>query len=295
MPIQPQRALSLPHLLALFTLLWTSSSQAYCRTHACDEKLQSCPRDVHGCVTVEKPIYWAGGEAELWVDQAGSPLWNLSAEEVLATLRVALGHWTSVICPDGKPPQLSITLPGILPSSEDDAEISVVRFLDEDSSYQQQVIAMTQVKYFPRSGEFSAADIEVNSEHHSFVLRPQLEEDIDLEAALTHELGHFLGLDHSDVPGATMQPEAMGLGGIDLRTLEPDDVAGLCAIYGEGNLPEPAAPESSPAHGGCSVAPGSDTHAATPWAVLVFGLLVLTRVLHGGRRCRSLDQHRTGL
>lgn len=44
----------------------------------------------------------------------------------------------------------------------------------------------------------------------------------------THEIGHFLGLDHSSDPSATMYPTAMP--GID--TLSADDVAGVQALYG---------------------------------------------------------------
>jgi hypothetical protein len=118
------------------------------------------------------------------------------------------------------------------------------------------------------------------------VLEPQQSEDIDLEAALTHELGHFLGLDHSDVPGATMQPEAMGFGATDLRTLEADDIAGICAIYGEGNLPEPEPEtelERSASQGGCAIVPSAGRNSQAPWASLLFGLLLFAKTSHRRR------------
>ena len=43
-------------------------------------------------------------------------------------------------------------------------------------------------------------------------------------------LGHFIGLDHSDLFTATMSPDYRK-GQIQQRSLEDDDVAGLCAIY----------------------------------------------------------------
>ncbi|MDA0748771.1 MAG: beta-propeller fold lactonase family protein, partial [bacterium] len=55
---------------------------------------------------------------------------------------------------------------------------------------------------------------------------------IDLQSVLTHELGHFLGLDHSGLQGSpsvrpTMYPFYFG----SERSLETDDKAGLAALY----------------------------------------------------------------
>ena len=60
----------------------------------------------------------------------------------------------------------------------------------------------------------------------------------DLESTFVHELGHLLGLDHSGVVGATMQPR-QGQNFIDpavtIRTLEDDDLAGIRSSYGARN------------------------------------------------------------
>ena len=58
----------------------------------------------------------------------------------------------------------------------------------------------------------------------------------DLESTLAHEVGHFLGLEHSAVMGATMQPRqarngVYGLPAFTQRTLSPDDVAKARALY----------------------------------------------------------------
>lgn len=52
-----------------------------------------------------------------------------------------------------------------------------------------------------------------------------------IEDIATHELGHVLGLHHSNVSGATMYPSYSRCSKT-LRTLESDDIAGIRSLYG---------------------------------------------------------------
>ncbi len=47
-----------------------------------------------------------------------------------------------------------------------------------------------------------------------------------------HEFGHFLGLGHSEDPGAVMYPSLMM--GTTKRSPNGDDLAGVAAEYGSG-------------------------------------------------------------
>jgi predicted Zn-dependent protease len=53
---------------------------------------------------------------------------------------------------------------------------------------------------------------------------------IDLQSVAAHEVGHMLGLDHSNILSATMFP-TIGNGLSYARVLSMDDVAGISAIY----------------------------------------------------------------
>ncbi|HKG11782.1 MAG TPA: DUF4214 domain-containing protein [Pyrinomonadaceae bacterium] len=59
----------------------------------------------------------------------------------------------------------------------------------------------------------------------------------DLESTFVHEIGHMLGLEHSGILGATMQPRqgtngTFNLPSVTTRTLSSDEIAGVRSIYG---------------------------------------------------------------
>ncbi|HKW51145.1 MAG TPA: matrixin family metalloprotease [Candidatus Eisenbacteria bacterium] len=78
---------------------------------------------------------------------------------------------------------------------------------------------------------------------------PAGQSSVDLQAVVTHEYGHYFGLDHTSVLGGTMIPFIQN--NISQRTLELDDRAGNSTIY----------PESASRPGGLS--PGAVDFGAT--------------------------------
>ncbi len=61
---------------------------------------------------------------------------------------------------------------------------------------------------------------------------------LDIQGTIAHEYGHALGLGHSSVPGSTMHASAAG-NGVAQRSIEPDDVAGIQALYGTPSALQP--------------------------------------------------------
>src|SRR5262249_2898415 len=57
----------------------------------------------------------------------------------------------------------------------------------------------------------------------------------DIQGVITHEIGHFLGLDHAGLISSVMVPFSSA-SQLDQRTLSYDDIAGMMEIYPK-NLP----------------------------------------------------------
>lgn len=112
-------------------------------------------------------------------------------------------------------------------------------------------------------GNLEDTDIKFNGFHHSWAhfrdAPGGFDGRTDIASVGAHEVGHCIGLGHSDVPGSTMWPST-GPGDVGGRSLGADDIAGACEVYpsgGEVPPPDddrPPPPGNVPFGGDCSMA-----------------------------------------
>jgi hypothetical protein len=186
------------------------SAGAYCRTTTCDPLVEAdgC-EPVMGCPTRGEPLFWPEACVTYAVQRLGSPLRGISAYEVDQSMRAAFIAWLGTECPPvGRPSIGVIALGG---ASCDEVEFNppemgrggapnanIVMFRDEAWPYpgERFVIARTSITFDPNTGAILDADIEINSFDNDFSTADDVV-TTDLQAVLTHEVGHFFGLDHA--------------------------------------------------------------------------------------------------
>ena len=236
-----KRALTIVTIAALS--LTAGSAAAFCRTSVCGEEVgKVCePAQPTDCGT---PIFWETTCVGFSVQRDASA--NVSLEDARALTAQAFAAWSEASCPGGGRPSISAQDlgPVTCDAQEFDAEArnaNLIVFRDEGWPYGQGALALTTVTYSLDSGEIRDADIELNSDNAAFTIGDNAV-NVDLLSILTHEVGHFLGLAHTPVADATMQTDYPPKS-TTLRTLEEDDIAGICAIYPPGRAgtcdPEP--------------------------------------------------------
>ncbi len=206
---------------------------------ACDPTQEMCPRDAAtGCLTVGEPLSWSSDCVDIYVQGDGAPSQGITWQDAQASLQRAFDAWLHTDC-GGAPPSLQVNVQGPIGchqveynSKAHNANISMFR--EQDWPYPDAIDAIGSTKpsfALDGPGEIWDADIELNAYEFMFSV-DGVSPGEDLDSVLTHEVGHWLGLDHSRDSSATMFAKYGG--GTGLRTLADDDEAAICAIYPPG-------------------------------------------------------------
>lgn len=302
------RQLWIATLIAMGVISSSSESGAFCRTTT----VKSPPdydATVSGCWIPGVPLFWRNACVGYSIQRNASR--KISYEDAADALSTAFTRWTGATCPtDGiGRSRTSIDVRDLGPAECANVEYvsgvpnqNVIVFRDETWKYGSSVLGLTTVVFSPDTGEIFNADMEINTlDMEPLAVRDPVSPDAyDFASVVTHEAGHFLGIAHSEVFGATMYARYVQ-GQTSMRNLSPDDVSAICTVYRpdgdravlNGKITQAPQCDPTPRGGyspqcqekekgcGSSVAPASPSSTA-PGGVLVcaiglFGLLVARR------------------
>lgn len=257
------------------------------------------------CVTEGNPVHWSSPCLYYAVQRDGSPKAGIDAEAFRQAIDAAFDVWASARCPGGGSPRFRAQFQGLVGCHRKEAvcggpsaNVNVMMFQDTAWPSDTDVIGLTTPTGGSSSGLLVDADLQLDSQNFDFSEAGKGPRPLRLSYTLSHEVGHFLGLDHTMADGALMS--------VHYEMIEPgasllsdDDVAAICAAYPPGDALDCPAPEP-PAYdecqlaagevpktcqlasmnhdqsGGCQVAAGAERRpggAALAFAIFGFGLL----------------------
>jgi hypothetical protein len=216
-------------LAMLATALPSGPAAAFCRTTTCSvpNPPAECQRDGDMCFRAGIPLAWQQQCVSFSVNQAGSARLGLDYQAALDLVQTSFSRWPAASCSDGFP---SIAVSSIGPLACDRREYNVtgpnanaIVFRDASWPHDPLAIALTTVVFNSKTGKILDADMEINSDVYNDLTT------FDLDFVITHESGHFFGLDHS-AKGTVMYFMYMR-DNTGPTVLTPDDIAGICAAY----------------------------------------------------------------
>jgi hypothetical protein len=304
---------SVTSLGACVAFLDPAVAAAYCPTTTCanggDGRPTNCIDNVYVCETGGTPLAWPRNCLSFSVQVDGSKKFGITADQLQQLVRTCYDNWQNVHCAGGGKPDLYVETYPQVDCTEARVNMhgpnqNLWVFHDEKWPYADNAsstIALTTVKFNPDSGEIYDGDVELNSANFDFTLEAG-GAGTDLQSVIQHESGHILGL--ADLYNLTSASSTMygnyGSGGdLTKRTLEADDIAGVCAVFPPVSNPSTTCDptprggfttkcaEPDDAGCTCTVAQSSAASAKSRWQLLgiLSGLLAVT-----GRR--RYGQHR---
>ncbi len=274
--------------LILFCTIWTvgadtSIARAYC-------KLTTDSNQPGECVDSGIPLYWKCSNIEYAVcpRERDDPPFDV----VLDAIEDSFQSWENVEC-EGEPIGFEFLLDDDPedcdehyrlkkdPDHDFSPDENLIVFIEDWDSfgYDPSAFALTSVWHNTKTGVIVGVDMEINETIGEFGvcgISPKRCRDVaDIQNVVTHEVGHVLGLGHTDDETAVMFAESK-LGDTEKRKLKDDDIEGICAIY----LDEPLryCSDSRKTRTACSVAQLGATERNASWVVLISCLIAFLSI-----------------
>lgn len=290
-------------LLGVAGWLAAAPAHAYCLTRGCSTRTVACEYDHQGCAVTGPVLHWRSSCVSFSVQQEGSPLRGLSYDDANAAIRRGFRQWLHADCGGGQGPSIDISDYGAVECrqaeyNQEAPNANVFMFRDDAWPYENAIdtLALTTLIFHADTGEIYDADVEVNTFESDMEVDDIGIADVDFNSVITHEIGHFLGLSHSNVHGSTMLP-SYDKGQTSMASIEDDDAQGICAALPPDR--EPASDSCEPRHGfasecalepTCQLSPGSPGGAASALlSVLGLSAALLRPTLRRAGRRRAAD------
>ncbi|MEO8700933.1 MAG: matrixin family metalloprotease [Kofleriaceae bacterium] len=209
------------------------------------------------------PVHWAAGDITITLAiEPGPP--ELDPDAAVRAVTAAVATWQAALVDSS----ISIALAGdpAAPATHTNDGVLTLRwaFDADDPDLEPGLLGQTFLAYRTGDAQLVDADIVLNANDFVWTTDPtSCANEYDVESAVTHELGHALGLAHSiGHPEATMFATGDACD-VAKRDLSADDTEGLDELY--------APPPSET--GGCTTSGPTGAGALA----LVFAGLLLTR------------------
>ena len=243
------------------SLLYSGGAHAFCLTHGCSDK-KDCAYDQNGCQVTGPLLFWGSSCVSFDVHRSGSPLRGITYEQAHSAIVSGFTQWLNADCGDGRGPAITISDYGPVEChkseyNQDSPNANILMFRDDDWPYENAIdtLALTTLIFNADTGEIYDADIEVNTFQSPAPPEAPVQwatsgdaegRGIDFRSVITHEIGHFLGISHSNSFGATMGP-SYEPGDLSLASIEQDDVDAVCSALPPGR--ETTSDSCEPRHG----------------------------------------------
>lgn len=243
--------------LALFALIAPQTASAFEQTRTCypaeDTRTPTCKKD-----ETSYPVRWFT-PCTTWRTHEDLP------DEFLDAILQSFQSWNEVASSyfktyyAGSSDQFGASYDCSHAGAENE---NVVSFLEDwpSSIAGSNVVALTSVTFRIQSGEIVDADIRMNGDNFRWEVIESFSADtqrVDIQNIMTHEVGHFLGLEHTrpETYAGNLDPSVTTMWAdtypneVRKRVLDLDDILGVSTIYPLEEKPdEPCEPPQTLNH-----------------------------------------------